>query len=176
MGGRGTRRRRHRGILRRDKTASADRGDHPSGLAEGDEHQSRIGFHPDPGGASAHAQEEVWPPALHGGHGRPFPAGKQGACGRREARLHGLAKAVALECGPDGVTANSIAPGWLDTDRNAAWYPDLEKTYEHVRATVPLRTLGTAEDVANACLYLASDMGKFVTGHLLHVNGGEFMV
>ncbi|TIW27571.1 MAG: SDR family oxidoreductase [Mesorhizobium sp.] len=78
--------------------------------------------------------------------------------------MHGLAKAVALECGPDGVTANSIAPGWLDTDRNAAWYPDLEKTYEHVRATVPLRTLGTAEDVANACLYLASDMGKFVTG------------
>ncbi|TIV11263.1 MAG: SDR family oxidoreductase, partial [Mesorhizobium sp.] len=66
--------------------------------------------------------------------------------------------------------------GWLDTDRNAAWYPDLAATYEHVRATVPLRTLGTAEDVANACLYLASDMGKFVTGHLLHVNGGEFMV
>jgi 3-oxoacyl-[acyl-carrier protein] reductase/2-deoxy-D-gluconate 3-dehydrogenase len=90
--------------------------------------------------------------------------------------MHGLAKAVALECGPDGVTANSIAPGWLDTDRNAAWYPDLAETYEHVKATVPLRTLGTAEDVANACLYLASDMGKFVTGHLLHVNGGEFMV
>ncbi|TIU90269.1 MAG: SDR family oxidoreductase [Mesorhizobium sp.] len=45
-----------------------------------------------------------------------------------------------------------------------------------MRATVPLRTLGTAGDVANACLYLASDMGKFVTGHLLHVNGGEFMV
>lgn len=90
--------------------------------------------------------------------------------------MHGLAKAVALECGPDGVTANSIAPGWLDTDRNAAWYPDLEATYEHVKATVPLRTLGTAEDVANACLYLASDMGKFVTGHLLHINGGEFMV
>lgn len=90
--------------------------------------------------------------------------------------MHGLAKAVALECGPDGVTANSIAPGWLDTDRNAAWYPNLAETYEHVKATVPLRTLGTAEDVANACLYLASDMGKFVTGHLLHVNGGEFMV
>jgi NAD(P)-dependent dehydrogenase (short-subunit alcohol dehydrogenase family) len=90
--------------------------------------------------------------------------------------MHGLAKAVALECGPDGVTANSIAPGWLNTDRNAAWYPNLEETYEHVLATVPLRTLGTAEDVANACLYLASDMGKFVTGHLLHINGGEFMV
>ena len=90
--------------------------------------------------------------------------------------MHGLAKAVALECGPDGVTANSIAPGWLDTDRNAAWYPKLEETYAHVKAIVPLRTLGTADDVADACLYLASDMGKFVTGHLLHINGGEFMV
>ncbi len=90
--------------------------------------------------------------------------------------IHGLAKAIALECGPDGITANSIAPGWLYTERNPDWYPDLQQTHQHLKETLPLRDLGDTSDVSNACLYLTSDMGKFVTGHLLHVNGGEFMV
>lgn len=90
--------------------------------------------------------------------------------------MHGLAKAIALEYGPEGITANSIAPGWLYTDRNPEWYPNLQDTIRHYENTLPLRHLGTAEDVANACLYLASDLGKFVTGHMIHLNGGEFMV
>src|SRR5262249_773775 len=90
--------------------------------------------------------------------------------------MHGLAKAIALEYGPDGITANSIAPGWLHTERNSKWFPNLEDTIRHLEETLPVRHLGTVDDIANACLYLASDMGKFVTGHMIHINGGEFMV
>ncbi|PUA18056.1 SDR family NAD(P)-dependent oxidoreductase [Glaciimonas sp. PCH181] len=89
--------------------------------------------------------------------------------------LHGLAKAIALEYGPEGITANSIAPGWVETDRKPEWFPELEQTLSHLRATLPLRRLGDVDDIANACVYLASDMGKFMTGQMLHLNGGEFM-
>ena len=89
--------------------------------------------------------------------------------------LHGLAKALALEYGPEGVTANSIAPGWIDTERKPEWFPELEKTLSHLRETLPLRHLGAVQDIANACVYLASDMGKFMTGQMLHLNGGEFI-
>ena len=89
--------------------------------------------------------------------------------------LHGLAKAIALEYGPDGITANSVAPGWVSSERNPEWFPDLAKTLAHLEATLPVRRIGTVEDIANACIYLASDMGKFVTGQMLHINGGEFM-
>ena len=90
--------------------------------------------------------------------------------------ITGLAKAIALEYGPEGITANSIAPGWVETERNSEWFPDLPATIRHLEAILPLRRIGTVEDVANACLYLASDMGKFITGQMIHVNGGEFMI
>lgn len=89
--------------------------------------------------------------------------------------LHGLAKAIALEYGPDGITANSVAPGWVSSERNPAWFPELDKTLAHLEATLPVRRIGDVEDISNACLYLASDMGKFITGQMLHINGGEFM-
>jgi NAD(P)-dependent dehydrogenase (short-subunit alcohol dehydrogenase family) len=89
--------------------------------------------------------------------------------------LHGLAKAIALEYGPVGITANSVAPGWVATSRNPAWFPQLQDTVAHLEKTLPLRHLGDVEDISNACIFLASDMGKFVTGQMLHVNGGEFM-
>lgn len=89
--------------------------------------------------------------------------------------LHGLAKAIALEYGPDGITANSVAPGWISTARNPEWFPDLKERIAGLEETLPLRRLGDVDDVSNACLYLASDMGKFVTGQMIHVNGGEFM-
>jgi 3-oxoacyl-[acyl-carrier protein] reductase len=89
--------------------------------------------------------------------------------------LHGLAKAIALEYGPDGITANSVAPGWISTKRNPEWFPDLREKLTGLEKTLPLRRLGDVEDVSNACIYLASDMGKFVTGQMIHINGGEFM-
>ena len=104
-----------------------------------------------------------------------FPLANRAHVVASKHAVHGLAKAIALEYGPDGITANSIAPGWIDTKREAAWYPELAKTYAHVEATIPLRQLGSVDDVAGACLYLASDLGRWVTGQMLHVNGGEFM-
>jgi 3-oxoacyl-[acyl-carrier protein] reductase len=89
--------------------------------------------------------------------------------------LHGLAKAIALEYGPEGITANSVAPGWISTQRNPDWFPDLEERLSGLEKTLPLRHLGDVEDISNACIYLASDMGKFVTGQMIHINGGEFM-
>ena len=89
--------------------------------------------------------------------------------------LHGLAKAVALEYGPEGITANSVAPGWINTERNPDWFPGLQERLAGLETTLPLRHLGEVEDISNACLYLASDMGKFITGQMIHINGGEFM-
>lgn len=90
--------------------------------------------------------------------------------------LHGLAKAIALEYGPEGVTANSVAPGWVSTQRNPDWFPNLNDTVAELEKTLPLRHLGDVEDISNACIYLASDMGKFITGQMIHINGGEFMI
>lgn len=93
-----------------------------------------------------------------------------------KAGLNALAKSIALEHGPDGITANCICPGWIDTVRDLGNYPDFQATIRHAEATLPLRRIGTVEDVANACLYLVSEMGRFVTGQSINVNGGEVMI
>lgn len=104
-----------------------------------------------------------------------FPLANRAHVVASKHALHGLVKALAIEYGPEGVTANSVAPGWVMSDRNPQWFPDLEKTLSHLRETLPLRHLGDVDDIANACLYLASDMGKFITGQMLHLNGGEYI-
>ena len=101
-----------------------------------------------------------------------FPLANRAHVVASKHALHGLAKAIALEYGPEGITANSIAPGWIDTKREAAWYPDLAKTYAHIESTIPLRQLGTVDDVAGACLYLASDASKYMTGAIIPIDGG----
>lgn len=89
-----------------------------------------------------------------------------------KAGLHSLAKAIALEFGEFGVTANTIAPGKMDTERDEKHYPGYQEAWaEHVKK-MPLRRLGLAEDVAEACLYLVCG-GEYVTGQLLHLNGGD---
>lgn len=92
-----------------------------------------------------------------------------------KAGVYALAKAIAVEFGPLGITANAIAPGIIETTRDPVHYPDFEKEYEARRQAMPVRRLGKGEDVAEACLYLCSEAGGFVTGQILHVNGGEFM-
>ncbi|MEZ4452895.1 MAG: SDR family oxidoreductase [Nannocystaceae bacterium] len=89
--------------------------------------------------------------------------------------LSALARAIALEFGAHGVTANTVAPGWIDTERDLANYPDYDAQKRHLLETLPLRRLGRVEDIANACVYLASPMGAYVTGQAIHVNGGEAM-
>lgn len=91
-----------------------------------------------------------------------------------KAGLHALAKAIALEFGEFNVTANTIAPGKMDTVRDEKHYPGYKDAWaEHVKH-MPLRRLGLPEDVAEACLYLCCG-GEYVTGQLLHLNGGDHM-
>ncbi len=92
-----------------------------------------------------------------------------------KAGIHGLTKALALEFGPSGVTVNTVAPGVIQTTRDPKNYPDHEAKFEARRQVMPVRRLGEVEDIANACLYLVGESGRYVTGQAIHVNGGESM-
>lgn len=81
-----------------------------------------------------------------------------------------LAKSMARELAPDGIRANAIAPGLIDTELLLGKITDEGK--QAVAASTPLGRLGTAQDVANVCLFLASDLSGYVTGVVLDVNGG----
>ena len=87
-----------------------------------------------------------------------------------KAGVAGLAKAMARELGPHNVRVNSIAPGLIQTDITAGKLTD-EMRAEIIRG-IPLNRLGEAVDVANACLYLGSDLSSYLTGITLDVNGG----
>ena len=91
-----------------------------------------------------------------------------------KAGVHALAKAIACEFGAHGITANTVAPGIVDTERDPAHYP-LDGGFEQRRRAMPAGRLGSVEEIAAACSYLCSDAAGFVTGQVLHVNGGEFM-
>ena len=90
-----------------------------------------------------------------------------------KAGMHGLAKAVAREFGGQGITANTVAPGPIDTQRDWSQYVHQER--EAVHLGVPLQRYGAVDEVAGACLFLASDAGGYVSGQVIHVNGGYLM-
>lgn len=92
-----------------------------------------------------------------------------------KAALHGLAKAIAVEFGPHGITANTVAPGPTVTERDLSNYPDYQAMEKEWIAAMPLRRMATVEDIAAACAYLASDAAGYITGQLLHLNGGMLM-
>ena len=86
-----------------------------------------------------------------------------------KAGLIGLTKALCREVGSRGITVNAVAPGFIATDMTAA----LGTTaLEAAAATVPLRRLGSAEEVAAAVRFLALPEAAYITGHVLHVDGG----
>ena len=87
-----------------------------------------------------------------------------------KAALHGLTKAIAIELGPFGTTASTVAPGGIDTTRPPEWYPDFDPADRAARN--PVRRLGRPEDVARICGFLATDDG-YITGTAVHVNGGD---
>lgn len=88
--------------------------------------------------------------------------------------LHGLSKAIAREFGPDGITANTVAPGMIETARDWSQYRHIDR--EKLVTDIPVRRMGLPEDIAQACLYLAGDNGGFVSGQVIHVNGGQMMI
>ena len=87
--------------------------------------------------------------------------------------MHGLAKAIALEFGADNITANTVAPGPIDTVRD--WSQYVHQKPSDVVANVPLGRYGHVDEIAGACLFLVSPAGGFVTGQVIHVNGGNGM-
>ncbi|HTK28336.1 MAG TPA: 3-oxoacyl-[acyl-carrier-protein] reductase [Vicinamibacterales bacterium] len=89
-----------------------------------------------------------------------------------KAGLIGFCKALAHEVASRGITVNVIAPGMIDTDMTRAISG---KAAVDWAAQIPLGRLGTADDVAAAACYLASDEASYITGHVLAVNGGMYM-
>ena len=84
--------------------------------------------------------------------------------------LQSLAKAMARELAPGGVRVNAVAPGMVDTDLLVGKIDDAGK--RRVAEGVPLGRLASAQDIANACLFLASDQSAYITGVVLDVSGG----
>jgi 3-oxoacyl-[acyl-carrier protein] reductase len=89
-----------------------------------------------------------------------------------KAGIIGFTKSVAAELGSRNIRCNSIAPGFIETEMTGALD---EKTVQEWRNAIPLKRGGSTEDVANATLFLASDMSAYITGQTLHVCGGMLM-
>jgi 3-oxoacyl-[acyl-carrier protein] reductase len=89
-----------------------------------------------------------------------------------KAGLIGFTKSVAREFGSRGVTANALAPGFIETDMTAVLNEDMRKA---LLDKIPLASFGQAEDIACAALYLAGPSGRYVTGQVLVVDGGMVM-
>ncbi|HVB47002.1 MAG TPA: 3-oxoacyl-ACP reductase FabG [Burkholderiales bacterium] len=89
-----------------------------------------------------------------------------------KAGVVGMTKSLARELGSRNITVNCIAPGFIDTDMTRALS---EPQRSALLAQIPLGRLGAPEDIAAAVAYLASPAGGYVTGGVLHVNGGMYM-
>ena len=86
-----------------------------------------------------------------------------------KAGIIGFSKSVALELGSRNIRCNVVAPGFIETEMTAKLD---DKVVEGWRAGIPLKRGGTPEDIANACVYLGSDLSAYVTGQVLNVDGG----
>lgn len=86
-----------------------------------------------------------------------------------KAGVIGFTKSVALELGSRNIRCNAIAPGFIETEMTGKLNEDVVQGW---RDAIPLKRGGTTEDVANACLFLASDMSAYITGQVMNVDGG----
>jgi 3-oxoacyl-[acyl-carrier protein] reductase len=86
-----------------------------------------------------------------------------------KAGIIGFSKSVALELGSRNIRCNVIAPGFIETEMTAKLD---QSTVDQWRAGIPLKRGGTPNDIANACVFLASDMSSYITGQTIHVDGG----
>lgn len=83
-------------------------------------------------------------------------------------------KSLAVELAPFNITANSVAPGWVDTDLNNEVFAD-EEFKENARKGIPVGRIPTAEDIAGPILFMASDLARHINGEILNVNGGSVL-
>jgi 3-oxoacyl-[acyl-carrier protein] reductase len=86
-----------------------------------------------------------------------------------KAGIIGFTKSIALELGSRNIRCNAIAPGFIETEMTAVLD---EATVQSWRDAIPLKRGGQPEDVANACVFLASNMSSYISGQVLHVDGG----
>ena len=100
--------------------------------------------------------------------------GNAGQCNyaASKAGMIALAKSIAQELGPKGVRANAVAPGFIETAMTAQLPEDIRKDW---MKKIPLRRGGQTEDIANVCLFLASDMSSYVSGQVIQIDGGMNM-
>src|SRR5215470_3190174 len=96
----------------------------------------------------------------------------QAAYAASKAGLIGLTKSLARELSSRNVRVNAVSPGFIDTDMTAGLNAELKAK---LTETIPLGRLGSADEVARAVLFLASDAASYVTGEVLKVNGGMYM-
>ena len=86
-----------------------------------------------------------------------------------KAGIIGFSKSIALELGSRNIRSNVIAPGFIETEMTASLPEDVVEGW---RNGIPLKRGGTPEDIANACVFLASDLSNYITGQVLNVDGG----
>ena len=108
---------------------------------------------------------------------RPYGAYKM-----TKAALLSIAQSLSTELGPQGVRVNTVAPGYIWADTLQAYFAHLAKgrgvsaqqVYDETAADIDLRKLPEPDEIADAVVFLASDLARAITGHCLDVNGGEF--
>ncbi|MFN5324068.1 MAG: 3-oxoacyl-[acyl-carrier-protein] reductase [Bacteroidota bacterium] len=86
-----------------------------------------------------------------------------------KAGIIGFTKSIALELGSRNIRCNAIAPGFIETEMTDVLNPDVVQQW---REAIPLKRGGTPKDVADLVVFLASDMSAYITGQVIHVNGG----
>jgi 3-oxoacyl-[acyl-carrier protein] reductase len=118
------------------------------------------------------------------GYGRIVSLSSSSALGNRgqanystaKAGLQGFTKTLAIELGKFGITANAIAPGFIETDMTAATAERVGMSFEDFKAaavkTIPVGRVGQPEDVANVASFLVSEQAGFVSGQVIYVAGG----
>jgi 3-oxoacyl-[acyl-carrier protein] reductase len=89
-----------------------------------------------------------------------------------KAGILGLMRAIASEMGPEGITANCVAPGRILTDMSMQAGEEVNRRYAE---QIPVRRLGTADEVADAIVFLCAESSGFINGATLDINGGFFM-
>jgi len=132
-----------------------------------------------------HCLQAAVPDMLAAGWGRIVTISSSSAQGGAPRMAHyvaskggviGLTKALAVELGPHGITVNTIPPGAIDTpmSRRAQDTGSLPDT-EVIAKMIPVRRMGTAEDIAAACAFLCSDEAGYITGQQINLNGGRYL-
>ena len=86
-----------------------------------------------------------------------------------KAGVIGFSKSVALELGSRNIRCNAVAPGFIETEMTAKLSPEVVQGW---RDAIPLKRGGQTTDVANTCLFLASDLSSYITGQVINVDGG----